>query len=358
MSRPEKKLRPQAFRLKGNETVPLKNAGAEGSDSEAPFIIHAEEDAYEQEQAKTSFEADNHATSDQKSHAEKFLDKFIFSWSGVFISSVSGLISLAFSLWAWNFVEDLFVKSSLLGFVGLILVAMASCATIVFCGREIISLLRQNQISKLHDALAAAHAADNIKEARQYVVELCNIYRTRNDTAQARTLVANYSKQIMNGRDLIDLTERNLIAPLDDQARREIATAAKRVSVVTALSPRAILDIFFVAAQAIMLIRRIAEIYGGRPGLLGFFKLTRSIGAHLAITGFVSAGDTLMQQVVGHGIASRVSAKLGEGVLNGLLTARVGLSAMAVCRPTAFITQKAPSVSDVAPFLFNSKTRD
>ena len=89
----------------------------------------------------------------------------------------------------------------------------------------------------------------------------------------------------------------------------------------------------FVIAQIIRLVRRIAEIYGGRPGLLGLIKLARSIGAHIAITGGMAVGDSLLQQIVGHGIASRISARMGEGVLNGLLTARVGLSALAVCRP-------------------------
>ena len=97
----------------------------------------------------------------------------------------------------------------------------------------------------------------------------------------------------------------------------------------------------FVVAQIVRLVRRIAEIYGGRPGLLGLIKLARSIGAHLAITGGMAVGDSLLQQIVGHGIASRISARLGEGVLNGLLTARVGLSALAVCRPAPFAVAKA-----------------
>jgi putative membrane protein len=76
------------------------------------------------------------------------------------------------------------------------------------------------------------------------------------------------------------------------------------------------------------------------------------VGAHVAITGGMAVGDSLVQQIVGHGLASKISARLGEGVLNGLLTARVGLSAMAVCRPAPFGVQKPPGVSDVAPFLF------
>ena len=84
------------------------------------------------------------------------------------------------------------------------------------------------------------------------------------------------------------------LRPLDAKAQGEIADAAKRVSLVTAISPRAILDVVFVVAQIVRLVRRIAEIYGGRPGLFGFIKLARSIGAHIAITGGMAVGDSLL----------------------------------------------------------------
>ena len=162
---------------------------------------------------------------------------------------------------------------------------------------------------------------------------LVALYRDRPETAHARAQVEDAARAIIDGRDLIDVAERALLRSLDEKAQGEIAAAAKRVSLVTAISPRAILDVIFVVAQIIRLVRRIAEIYGGRPGLLGLIKLARSIGAHIAITGGMAVGDSLIQQIVGHGIASRISARMGEGVLNGLLTARVGLSALAVCRP-------------------------
>ena len=130
------------------------------------------------------------------------------------------------------------------------------------------------------------------------------------------------------------------------------------MSLLTAVSPRAILDLIFVVGQLIRLVRRIAEIYGGRPGLFGLIKLARSIGAHLAITGGMAVGDSMLQQIVGHGIASRISARMGEGVLNGLLTTRVGISALAVCRPAPFAVAKPPGISEVAPFLFSGGKGD
>ncbi|MGE5369764.1 MAG: YcjF family protein [Chloroflexota bacterium] len=342
MSNPERerKSRPRAFRLSGDETVTSKPA---------PEVIEPEVDIFAAELIDGAPGGEEAAAT---ARAKGILDRYLLSPGGVLVTALSGLITLAISAWAWNLVEDLFRHSAVLGTIGLVLALVALAAALLFAAREARSIWLQNRIAKLHASLAQARAADDSKAAATAVLELCALYEKRVDLARPRAMVADYVKQIMDGKDLIDLAERNLIAPLDDRARREIAAAAKRVSVVTAVSPRAVLDVIFVAGQAIVLMRRIAEIYGGRPGLLGFFKLLRSVGAHLAITGTVAVGDTLLQQVLGHGVAARVSAKLGEGVLNGLLTARVGLSAMAVCRPTPFVTEKQPGVRDVAPFLF------
>jgi putative membrane protein len=108
-----------------------------------------------------------------------------------------------------------------------------------------------------------------------------------------------------------------------------------------------VVDLIFVGAEILRLVRRLATLYGGRPGTLGFLRLTRAAISHLAVTGGMAAGDSLVSQVLGHGIAARLSARLGEGVVNGLLTARVGIAAIEVCRPLPFVTGRPPRLSDV-----------
>ena len=270
------------------------------------------------------------------------------AWTGL-----GGLVSLALGLWATNLIEGLFARAESLGIIGLVFGLVFLAGLIGVVAREIIAVGRQTRIAETHVALAKARADDDRPAARRLVGQLIALYRDRPETARARAEVEDAMRAIIDGRDLIDVAERALLRPLDEKAESEIAAAAKRVSLVTAISPRAFLDVIFVVAQIIRLVRRIAEIYGGRPGLLGLIKLARSIGAHIAITGGMAVGDSLLQQLVGHGIASRISARMGEGVLNGLLTARVGLSALAVCRPMPFSVDKAPGVSEVAPFLFS-----
>ena len=268
-------------------------------------------------------------------------------WTGL-----SGLVSLGLALWLDNLVEGLWAKAQGLGWLGLVFVALLLVGVVGIAAREFAALARQRRIAELHADLAHAHAGDDRDLARSAVARLVALYVSRPETAAARAEIERAATEIIDGRDLVEIAERALVKPLDGRARAEVASAAKRVSLVTALAPRAILDVIFVAAQVVRLTRRIAEIYGGRPGLLGFVKLARSIGAHLVITGGMAVGDSVLQGLVGHGIAAKISSRMGEGVLNGLLTARVGLSALAVCRPAPFHAVKPPGVNDVAPFLF------
>ncbi len=274
------------------------------------------------------------------------------SLAAVIWTGLGGLVSLALALWVDEVVEALWAKAVGFGWLALAFALLLLGGVIGLAAREIAALSRQRRIADLHAELAQAHARDDRDLARAAVGRLIALYQTRPETARAREEIARARREIIDGRDLVEIAERALVKPLDARARAEVAAAAKRVSLVTALSPRAVLDVVFVAAQVVRLTRRIAEIYGGRPGLLGFFKLARSISAHLVITGGMAVGDTVLQGLVGHGIAAKLSSRMGEGMLNGLLTARVGLSALSVCRPAPFHAAKPPSVNDVAPFLF------
>ena len=73
--------------------------------------------------------------------------------------------------------------------------------------------------------------------------------------------------------------------------------------------------------------------------------MTKSVLTHLVATGAVAVGDDLIGTMAGGGVMAKVSRRFGEGVVNGALTARVGVAAIEVCRPLPFMKAKKPSVS-------------
>jgi putative membrane protein len=76
-------------------------------------------------------------------------------------------------------------------------------------------------------------------------------------------------------------------------------------------------------------------------------RLLRHVISHLVLTGGLATSDSLIQQLLGHGIAAKLSARLGEGLLNGLLTARLGLATIDVVRPLPFAALPRPTLSDL-----------
>ncbi|THD49443.1 MAG: TIGR01620 family protein [Bradyrhizobium sp.] len=341
----DKNPRPRAFRL-DDQRVAVDDARASASPM-ATILSQSDPTPFDPAAALDPSEREIEAAQAAGVAKRRRWSLATTAWTGL-----GGLVSLAIGLWIDGLIEALYARAQSLGAIALGFLALLAVGALGLLAREIFAIRRQRRIAELHAALARARSADDREAARALVAQLASLYLRRPETARARAEIEEARSAVVDGRDLIDVAERALLLPIDRQVRGEIAAAARRVSLVTAVSPRAILDLIFVAAQVVRLARRIAQLYGGRPGLLGFFALLRSIGAHLAITGGMAVGDSLLQQVVGHGIASRISARMGEGVLNGLLTARVGLSAMAVCRPAPFEIDKAPGVAEVAPFLF------
>ena len=279
-------------------------------------------------------------------------------WGTVFWSACSGLVVLGLGVGVAKLVEDLFGYSSGLGYLGLALAAAAALALLVVAGRETFGLLRLAAVEKLQNRATGVLASDDRNEGRAVVRELIAFERATPRLAHARAGLEGHLTEIIDGADLIRLAERELMGPLDAEARRMVSNAAKRVSLVTAVSPRAAVDLLFVLFTALVLIRGLARLYGSRPGTLGMIRLFRLVLAHLAMTGGMAAGDSLISQMLGHGVAARVSARLGEGVLNGLLTARLGIAAIEVTRPLPFTALPPPALNDLAGELLRPRKEE
>jgi putative membrane protein len=269
-------------------------------------------------------------------------------WGAMFWISAGGLVLLAIIVGIVNLIDELLSRAAWLGGLGAALAVVAGIALFAILAREVAGLARLAAIDKLRARAAAILVNDDRAAGRVLGRDLVGLTSRMPQLARSRARLKSHLGDIIDGADLVRLSERELMAPLDAEARRLVGAAAKRVSVVTAVSPRAAIDMLFVLVTALGLMRRLALLYGGRPGTLALLRLMRQAVTHLALTGGMAASDSLIQQVIGHGLAAKLSARLGEGVLNGLLTARLGLAAINAVRPLPFSALRQPSLNELA----------
>lgn len=264
-----------------------------------------------------------------------------------FINTGVALFTFLLSMAALDFINSLLSRHPVLGWVGAGLFALFTLAALGMAWREYRAWARFARIDALQRQAGAALAADSMDGARAVTDGLLALYRDRPELEWGRRRLADHRGDAFEARTLLTMAETELLASLDQDARREIEAAARTVATATALIPLALADVAAALAANLRMIRRMAEIYGGRAGAVGGWRLARTVMTHLVATGAVAAGDDLIETVAGGGVLAKVSRRFGEGVVNGALTARVGIAAMEVCRPLPFLAQPRPRVGNL-----------
>ena len=257
------------------------------------------------------------------------------------------LFGFAISVAAYDFVTGLLARNVVLGWIALVLVTLAVLAALVLALKEWGAFLRLARLDGLRGRAIEARASANLVEARRVVAGLTGLYAARGDTAWGRSRLAEREAEVMDADALLALAERELLATLDAEARLVIEGAARQVATVTALVPLALADVAAAGYANLRMIRRLAEIYGGRSGSFGSLRLLRRVFGSLLAAGALALTDDMIGSVAGGGVLSKLSRRFGEGVVNGALTARVGVAAMELCRPMPFQALERPAVSSL-----------
>lgn len=255
------------------------------------------------------------------------------------------LFTLVLSVWAWDFVTGLFSANAWMGWLAAILTGAALVLALIWALGETLAFLRLGRLDRLRALALQAEAADDLKAARVVSGQIARLYHGREDLSWGLARLQDRQGEVLDADALLRLTEVELMGPLDARARAEIEGAARQVAAITAFVPLALADVATALVANLRMIRRVAEIYGGRSGTFGSWRLMRRVFVSLVAAGAVALTDDLIGSVAGGGILSRLSRRFGEGVVNGALTARVGLAAMDLCRPLPFLALDRPGTS-------------
>lgn len=249
------------------------------------------------------------------------------------LGAALGLLGMWLGLAAWDWALALTARVPLLGGLAWVLMAVLGLALLTVLAREALGWHRLRRLDGLRQRSELALTGADLPAARTVAADIARLYGGQDEAGG-----------LLDPDAVIEAAERRFLAAPDAAARAQVQAAARQVALITAVVPLALADVAAALVANVRMVRRIAAIYGGRPGVLGSWRLIRAVAGHLAATGALAVGDDLLGQALGGGLVSKLSRRFGEGVVNGALTARVGASAMAVCRPLPFRALPRPSV--------------
>jgi putative membrane protein len=149
-----------------------------------------------------------------------------------------------------------------------------------------------------------------------------------------------------NDVEIIQLYARNVLSQVDQKALKEIARFSSESVVLVALSPIAIIDMLLMLWRNLRLVNKIAVLYGLKLSYWSRVKLIKQVIINMAYAGASELVADLGADLLGAELLGKLSARMAQGLGAGMLTARLGLKAMHLCRPIPF-TEDAPKLGHI-----------
>ncbi len=239
-----------------------------------------------------------------------------------------------------KFIDDAFAHGTALGVAATAAVAAGCGGAAYWVFSELRGLWRLRSAERLRTLIPSALSGELKSEIAAAAAILEHDRLLGGAVGRYRAAVEPYH----SGQDALELFSRFVLVPADRLAETAIRRAAAQAFAINAISPTALLDTLLFTARAMRLLRQIAEVYGQRPGLAGTVHLLRRLVGGAGMVGAVDLVGGVLAQQLGGAVLERLSASAAESAYAAQKMARLGILAMALCRPVEFRPGEVPSL--------------
>ena len=235
-----------------------------------------------------------------------------------------------------------------LGFVLLGLTAIVSeWRRLVKLKKRIILQQQSEQIlRKSEGSFQSDISTQDGEQAQQLCWEVARIMRIEAQNP-ALNMWQKQINDVHSAREVTYLFSKNVLQSFDKQAKNLISKNAAEAAVIVAISPLALVDMFFIAWRNISLINKIAKLYGIELGYISRLRLLRMVFLNAAFAGASELVHEIGMEWLSQDLTAKLSARAAQGIGVGLLTARLGIKAMEFCRPLAFQADEKPRLTNI-----------
>jgi putative membrane protein len=268
-------------------------------------------------------------------------------WARLFGGALGLLASMVLGVWVYDWIAGLFARSSLLGWTGTGLLAAFAASMVALVARELNQMRRLAAVAELRERARARMEADTPGDGMAVIGAILRALPAQPDTAERVVQFRAMVHGALSDRQTLQLFDRSVLRPLDERAQAIIVRAARDAAVGVSISPLAVLDVVVTVWRSLRMIRDIAGLYGFRPGAAATLALARRLFVTATAAAAIDVAGTMWGEHLSGRVAGVLSAKLSEGIITAVRTARLGLATIEACRPLPFAEDQRPGLAQL-----------
>ncbi len=284
----------------------------------------------------------------EESHVESQLEQIIRPKRGR-RWLVSGLLTGFTGLVAWQAIDSVIqaVQSSdwlSLGWTGFISV-LASLG-LGAMAKEVWKLRKLRHHFSAQEQAEALITNDAVGKGQQFCETLAK-QAGISEQSPAYDRWVNSVSDSHSDAEILDMYDAMVLSEQDKKATQLVSKFSTESAALVAVSPLALADMLLVAWRNFTMIDQLAELYGIELGYWSRIKLFKSVLVNMAAAGASELAIDAGMDLLSMDLAGKVSARAGQGIGVGILTARLGVKAMTLLRPLPWHKERAVKLSAI-----------
>lgn len=247
----------------------------------------------------------------------------------------TGLVSTFAVLLGWQAVDSVVtaIQSAdwlALGWAGLI--SAISLLGVGVIGKELLKLRKLRNHFSVQEQSETLMLSDSVGKGKAFCESIAQEAGILRESPSYDRWI-NSINQSHSDAEILDMYDAMVVAEQDKQATKIVSQHATESAALVAISPLAVADMLLVAWRNFKMIDSLADVYGVELGYWSRVKLLKATFINMAAAGASELAVDASMDLMSMDLAGKVSARAGQGLGVGILTARLGLKAMALLRP-------------------------
>jgi len=209
-------------------------------------------------------------------------------------------------------------------------------------------ILHLKTVQQLHQEGIQLRTHNGYGQALTYVKKINQLYLHREANKQHIDRFYIAVDNCHSNQEVCTLYSQRVLQPIDQQAQAIVAQRAGETALMVVFSPFPLLSTVLTLWRNLKMMRDIAHLYGGHPSFIASMNLSMMVIQNLIYAGVSEVIANSIARLFDKSLSSILAGQMSQGIGSAIISARIGLKTIELCRPMPFAEDEQPKLKHIA----------